>query len=255
MRHLLLHKYILPFLGRGLGVGSFLLLCSLMTSCEFFDIDEEGMGIATEMTLDHDTIYVMQGDTFSIKPTFTPDDLEVADLFFLPVHDDVVAVRGDYLEAVGTGATQICYGSISASIIDTCMVYVMAPWTQRWRTWPYETVFYAHVTVGGQPLTEDMELAAFVGDECRATGVQKSAYDISFWQLRVGTDKLYNEDDWGDDGEDDEYDAENVGNNYLPHINFRCYDHRHHRLYTTSVNCTFDGETHGTLSNLFEIAF
>ena len=143
-----------------------------------------------------------------------------------------------------------------ARLLDSCMVYVSAPWDIRLRVWPYETVFYTHVTVNGQPLTEDMEVAAFVGNECRALGQAMTSQGISYIRFRVGSDILY-DDDW-DDGysEEGEYDAENLDNDsYRPRINFRCYDRRHRILYTTATYGTFDGEAHGTLSELFEIKF
>ncbi len=229
-----------------------------LTSCGLldFDVDEFGAETATEMRIGQDTIYVMVGDTFSLNPVFTPDTVNITDLYILPVEQDVVAVRGsDKLEAVGEGGTKLYIVSVSARIQDSCMVYVSAPWLERESVWPYETIFYAHVTVDGQPLTEDMELAAFVGGDCRALGQLKAAHGISYWQFRVGSDILYTDDDWDDDEEEDEYDAEGVAESYRPQINFRCYDRTHRKLYTTSTHAFFDGETHGTLSELFEINF
>ena len=260
MRHIQLHKYIRPFLGRGLGVGSLFLLCSLITSCEFFDIDEIGVETAAKITLSQDTIYVMQGDTFSINPVFMPDTINITDLFLLPERGDVVEVCGvDKMAAVGEGGTKVYITSVSARILDSCMVYVSPRWEVEQRVWPYETVFYANVTLDGKPLTEDMEVAAFIGSKCRAVGQLKMAHGISYLQLRVGSDWYLIDDsdiNW-DDGEEGEYDAEGLtgDNQRRPVIRFRCYDHAHRWLYTTSQYEIFDGETHGTLSDLYEIAF
>lgn len=233
------------------------LMCLFMTSCGLFDVDEIGVETAMEMQLPQDTFYVMVGDTFAINPVFTPDTVNITDLYFMPVNNDVVAVRGvNKLEAVGEGGTKIYITSVSARIQDSCMVYVGPRWETATRVWPYETVFYAHVTVDGRPLTEDMEVAAFVGNECRAIGRPMASQGISYICLRVGSTILYDEteDDWIG-GEDDEYDADDVDDNYLPQINFRCYDHAHRILYTTSTHAFFDGEAHGSLSDLFEIKF
>ncbi|MBQ9559353.1 MAG: hypothetical protein IJV08_05150 [Bacteroidaceae bacterium] len=262
MRHIQLHKYMPPSL-RGRGRGRVfrwvfcLLLCLSVTSCGFFDLDEVGAETAAKMTLEQDTLYVMQGDTFSIRPVFDPDTVNITDLYFLPVNNEVLAVRGvDMLEAVGEGATKVYITSVSARLIDSCMVYVSAPWDIRLRVWPYETVFYTHITVNGQPLTEDMEVAAFVGNECRALGQAMTSQGISYIRFRVGSDILYDNQPDIDDGlGGEEEDAKEGTDDNLPRISFRCYDHRHRKLYTTPVHGTFDGEAHGTLSELFEIAF
>ncbi len=224
-----------------------------------FDVDETGVLTPTEMYLEQDTFYVMRGETFSLHPVFTPDTVNITDLYMLPMHNDIVTVCGaDKLEAIGEGSTKIYIISVSARIQDSCMVFVSAPWLKEERVWPYETVFYANVTLNGEPLPEGMEVAAFVGNECRGKGVKKSAYGINYWQFRVGSDILYDDNSDWDDGycEDDEYDAEDIGDGpYRPQINFRVYDQTHHKLYTTAIHAFFDGETHGTLSELFEINF
>ncbi len=236
-----------------IGVAAQLTSCGLLD----FDVDEYGVVTATEMHLEQDTFYVMRGDIFSLNPVFTPDTINITDLFLLPANSEVVAVRGgDMLEAVGEGGTQVYITSVSARIQDTCMVYVSAPWLTEERVWPYETVFYANVTVDGKPLTEDMEVAAFVGNECRALGHSMTSLGITYFRFRVGSDILY-DDDWEDGySEEGEYDAEGLdGGAYRPQINFRCYDRAHRMLYTTSTHAFFDGESHGTLSDLFEINF
>ena len=231
-----------------------------LTSCGLldFDVDEFGAETATEMRIGQDTIYVMVGDTFSLNPVFTPDTVNITDLYILPVEQDVVAVRGsDKLEAIGEGGTKLYIVSVSARIQDSCMVYVGARWDIANKVWPYETVFYAHVTVDGQPPTEDMEVSAFVGNECRGIGQLKSAHGISYWQFRVGSDILYDNALHIDDGlgEDDDEEEDNDSDEQYTNIYFRCYDRTHRKLYTTATHGTFDGETHGTLSELFEIAF
>ena len=256
-----------PFRGRW-GEKSFWFLCIMclfMTSCEFFDIDEVGAETAMEMRLPQYTLYVMVGDTFSLNPIFAPDTVNITDLFFLPVYSDVVAVRGvDKLEAVGEGGTKIYITSVSARIQDSCMVYVSAPWVPEHRVWPYETVFYAHVTVAGQPPTENMEVGAFVGNECRAIGQMRSSLGVNYWRFRVGSTFVFgnSELNWDDiddmdeeetDEDDDEDDEE--GYIYRERITFRCYDRLNKRLYICPTRVDFDGEAHGSLSDLYVINF
>ncbi len=237
----------------------FIVVAAQLTSCGLlnYDVDEEGVTTPASMSVP-DTIYVMCGDTFSLNPVFSPDTINIKDIFILPENSEVVAVRGsDKLEAVGEGATKIYIVSVSARIQDSCMVYVSTPWEPRLSVWPYETVFYAHVTVGGQPLAEGMEVAAFVGGECRAIGQVMTSLGITYTRFRVGSDILYTDDYWDDDEDDDEDDGEGTTGqeSTLPIINFRCYDRPHRRLYTTATYGVFDGEAHGSLSELFEIAF
>ena len=236
-----------------------------LTSCGLldFDVDEFGAETATEMRIGQDTIYVMVGDTFSLNPVFTPDTVNITDLYILPVEQDVVAVRGsDKLEAVGEGGTKLYIVSVSARIQDSCMVYVGARWDIANKVWPYETIFYAHVTVDGQPPTEDMEVSAFVGNECRGIGQLKSAHGISYWQFRVGSTFVFgnsniNWDDIDDMDEDEDIDEDEDEEGYIyrERITFRCYDRVKRILYICPIRTDFDGETHGTLSELFEINF
>ena len=264
-----------------------LLLCLPMTSCEFFELDEVGAETATKMSLEQDTLFVMVGDTFSLNPVFTPDTVNITDLFFMPEDSDVVAIRGvDKLEAVSEGGTKLYVTSVSARLLDSCMVYVFPRWETTKRIWPYETVFYARVTFDGKSLPEGMLVAAFVGNECRAFGQQREAHGVPYTVFRVGSDLLYDDssgpididpswegedDEEDEDEEDEEYDDPNWDENYdapfhrveedeeetsnLPVITFRCYDQRRHRFYKAPVRTPFDGEAHGSISELFEINF
>ncbi len=261
-----------------------LLLASLMmVSCEFFEIDEVGVEAAAKMHLPQDTIYVMHGDTFSLNPVFDPDTININDLFILPANNNVVAVcGGDKLEAVGVGGTKLYITSVSARIVDSCMVYVTESWDVERRVWPYETVFYANVTFDGQPLPDNMDVAAFVNGQCRAIGVKKQYAGISMTLLRVGSNFFYgNETNWDNAGDvvaevdeegfDDEEgggeeetveDEEGIGSDdeedpyiYRERITFMCYDHTLRQLYVCPTRVVFDGETHGTPSNLYQIAF
>lgn len=253
-----LRTWFSPPLKGGPGWVFCLLLCLPMTSCEFFELDEVGAETATKMSLEQDTLFVMVGDTFSLNPVFTPDTVNINDLYFLPADSGVLAVRGvDKLEAVGEGGTKLYITSVSARLLDSCMVYVVPRWEVEKRLWPYETVFYANVTFGGASLSEDMLVAAFVGNECRGLGQKMEYAGIPYYRFRVGSDQLYDEnEEWDDYEEEGEYDADDIDDDgYLPRINFRCYDRSHRMLYTTSTYSVFDGEAHGSLSDLFEIKF
>lgn len=269
-----------------------LLLCILlsaqMASCGLldFDVDDELAQVAAEMMLNYDTAYAMRGDTLVINPVFKPDSINIKDLFMRSSDSNVLSVSGNRIEAVGVGHATLSIESVSAHLSGSIVVYVMEPWVASTQVYPYETVFYTDVTVDGKPLTDDMVVAAFVGNECRAIGKAQTFHGIPMVQFRVGSEELYTEVDsvWtvdpgeeeeeemdtGEDEEDDEEldedeeddeDDEIVPDTghwvYIYHdqISFRCYDGRRHILYTLPIREDLDGEAHGWLSELLKLEF
>ena len=253
------------------------------TSCDLeFEVDSELSKIAAEMSLNFDTVYVMRGDTVVLQPKFKPDTLNITDIYVRSSDYDVVNVnlQTGRIEAVGAGWATLYVESVSARLLDSCTVCVMTPWDVPEELYPYETVFYADVTLDGKPLTEDMVVAAFVGEECRAIGQVLTFHGVTLTQLRVGAENLYDnssipdipdgpgysedeDDEDDDDDDDDDNDSgplEPAGDDVTPDvyqevIYFRCYDKKRLRLYECYETATFDGETHGTLSKLYKIAF
>ena len=198
-----------------------LLFCSAllvqMASCELidFDVDSDLSQIAAQMKLNFDTAYVYQGYIVHVTPTFEPDSLNISDVYITTSDSSVVNVNmlTGQIKAVGVGWATLYVESVSAQIQDSCHVYVMAPWEVAAETFPYETVFYADVTVKGEPLNENMVVAAFVNGECRGVGEALSFHGIDLMQLRVWAENIYDDskvpnipDVTGndDDDEDDE---------------------------------------------------
>ena len=270
------------------------LLLVQLTSCGLidFDVDSDISKIAAEMKLNFDTAYVWKGFVVNVIPQFKPDSLNITDIYVRAEHPEVVDVNlaTGRITAVGAGWTRLFVESVSAQIQDTCTVCVMEPWELTEALYPYETVFYADVTVRGEPLNENMMVAAFVGDECRCIGEALSFHGIGLMQLRVGAENVYDqssvpdipdidssgdadqpdpeEDEEGDADGDGDGDDDDGGGPLLPEdgaeltpdvhrevITFRCYDKKKLRLYECPVTVDFDGETHGTLSNLYKINF
>lgn len=260
-------------------------LCGF-TSCGLIDIDVDSdiSQIAAEMKLNFDTAYVWKGFVVNVVPQFKPDSLNITDIYIRAEHPEVVDVNllSGRITAVGAGWTRLFVESVSAQIKDTCTVCVMELWDVPHSVYPYETVFYADVTLRGEPLTEDMVVAAFVGDECRAIGEALSFHGIKLMQLRVGAENIYDsssipdipdldgsgDDDVPDPDDDDDDDDDGGGEPLVPDdgvdpnpllyqevISFRCYDKKKLRLYECPITVEFDGETHGTLSNLYKIDF
>ena len=271
-----------------------LLLCILLSvqlgSCGLldFDVDEQMAEFAAHMRLNYDTVYVMRGDTFSIVPIFKPDTINSKLIFIQSSDTNVVAVRDTYIEAKGAGKAKLTIQSLSAQISDSCTVIVHEPWMPDNRCWPYETIFYTEVKVNDKPLTSDMTVAAFVGNECRAIGQVLKYHNKTVVQFRVGSEELYTggdkewvvddapdpeKEDDGDDEEDDEEDEdeeEDIDDEddeetepdtghwvepYAERIRFRCYDRLSHKLYVVKDTTILDGETYGSLSQPYKVYF
>jgi len=231
-----------------------------LVSCDVldFDVDSDTSLVAAEMALNFDTIYVMRGDTIVLKPTFKPDTLNIKDIYISSSNYDIVTVDNltGRIEAVGLGWVKLYVESVSARLKDSCNVFVMQPWTVTMETYPYETVFYASVTFNGKPLTEDMKVAAFVGDECRGVGEALNFHGVPLTLLRVGAENLTTSTDLpGNDDDDDDDDDDDPPVIQRERIYFRLYDSKRHWLYNYLPGVDFDGESHGTLSNLYKIQF
>ena len=209
--------------------------------------------------MNFDTAYVIQGDTIPLKASFKPDSLNIKDIFVHSSDYDIVSVNflTGRIDAVGTGWAMLYVESVSARLLDSCAVCVMTPWDQTAdMDYPYETVFYADITVKGKPLTKDMMVGAFVGDECRGIAKALSFHGVNLMLLRVGAEELVDDTSIPDLSDDEEEEGEDGGYELVrDKIVFRCYDSQLKQLYECPTKIEFDGETHGTLSKLYKIAF
>ena len=265
--HKPIHKFVI-LLALALQVAS----CGLLD----WDVDSDGSIIVSSMRIKYDTVYVMIGDTVPLQMSFQPDTVNLKDIFIQSSNPNIVWVDTvrNRLEAVGTGWVMVKVESVSARLKDSCAVYVMPSWSVREEGYPYETVFYAHVTKDGYPVTSNLLVAAFVGDECRGVAMPQSFHGVSLTLFRVGADQLSDgslpdlppDDDDSEDPDENEYVSDDdddddfekgdgTGELVRELIEFCCYDRSNYQMYRCSVRVPFDGETHGTLSNLFEIKF
>ncbi len=115
-------------------------------------------------------------------------------------------------------------------------------WDYQLPTYPYETVFYADVTVHGKPFNpETMKLYAYIDDELRGIGVMRESHGIRYMELRVGSEQA---SEGADDPEEDPL---------MQLIKFKIYDKS--RLIEEDIPglVLFDGAAHGTLSKLYKI--
>ena len=89
---------------------------------------DENVQIDFDMRLDHDTVYVEEGDSFVLQPLFTPDSVINREVLFLSADDNVAYVNNDTIVAVSEGETVINAISVANEKMAFCQVYVMAPW-------------------------------------------------------------------------------------------------------------------------------
>lgn len=173
-----------------------LLCCTALlvqfTSCELldFEVDSDLSKIAAAMALNYDTIYVTPGTFIALKPTFDPDTLNTKDYLVWSSDTNVVSVNRETgrIRAEAPGWATLYAESVSAQLKDSCTVNVIPVWEAVAETYPYETIFLAEAILNGKPVNENMIVAAFVGDECRAIGEVLTYHDITFIQLRVGAE-------------------------------------------------------------------
>lgn len=226
-----------------------------LSSCDIVDFDVDyGEFPECEMVLDRHQVYVMVGDTFTINPIFTPDTLPNREVFYYSEPDGLLQFDSERFKALRAGDTWLYGISVKQRLKDSCQVSVMEPWMlDADKDYPYDMVFYAKVEFESKGLEydpENMIVGAFVDGECRGLGVMRSAHGIDYMELRVGSEVGYlaGDPEYDDeDGEPVEYMQERVV--------IRVFDRKRHQLYTHKQIYDFDGETHGTLSDLVVLKF
>ena len=210
------------------------LLSLLSVSCGIIDMEiDEGGQIAYDMHLNHDTVYVMVGDTFVLEPVFFPDSVSNRELLFLSEDESVVALVNDTVIAMAEGETSVVGLSVHNGLSDTCMVYVMAPWVLNANDYSDDMVVYATATIDGKPFDPaKMSIAAFAGSEMRGKGEVITIGDKQLLRFRIYSYLNFD----SDMSADPEY------------IRFKCHDRENMTLITLPQYIIFDGETHGSPS-------
>ena len=210
------------------------LLSLLSVSCGIIDMEiDDGAQIAYDMHLNHDTVYVMVGDTFVLDPVFFPDSVSNRELLFLSEDESVVALVNDTVIAMAEGETSVVGVSVLNGFADTCMVYVMAPWVLNANDYSDDMVVYATATIDGKPFDPaKMSIAAFAGSEMRGKGEVITIGDKQLLRFRIYSYLNFD----SDMSADPEY------------IRFKCHDRENMTLITLPQYIIFDGETHGSPS-------
>lgn len=240
---------------RGDAVRLWLLaIVAILTSCG--DMLEFQPTVSPyHMEFDRHEYFIMAGDTGRINPIFTPDTISNMTIYWMSDNPLVATVVDNNLIGVAEGETTVTGVSIEYQIYDTCHIYVMPYWgVDMNRGYAFDMMVYAHPTLQGQPLGSEHVVAAFCGDEVRGVGEWREEKDIEFMRFRIYS--RLNPDAPFDPElkpQDPQYPDEPVET--PEKIVFRLYDHKRHEVYELPDTLLFDGETHGTLSGLYEMKF
>lgn len=216
--------------------------CSLLTaSCGLIDMElDEDVQMVYDMRLDHDTVYVTEGDSFVLHPVFVPDTVSNREVFFLSANEEVAYLTNDTIVAVCEGETVISAISVMNEKMAFCQVYVMAPWVVDVHSFSDDMVIYTTAGIDGKPLDIDRQIiGAFVGSELRGMGQLVEWQGREFLQFRV-----YSHYEWGSD----EPTRPEL-------VRFACYDKEKLTFEYLSLSVSFDGETHGSPSEPLELGF
>lgn len=209
----------------------------LTVSCGLMDMEQEET-VATEMSLDRDTVYIMVGDQFTLTPRFSPATDALAYVYWSSSADSVVSISDNVFTGLSEGWSMVRATSVSGLLQDSCWVGVMPRWEPTVRQYPYEMLVYAEVTVHGLPFNpETMILGAFVDDEMRGSGELMTWKGRQYVRIRVGSDISY-------------VDPNGVNET----VSFRVYLKQQLRFEEFPQTLDFDGEAHGTLTNLYKIS-
>jgi hypothetical protein len=220
-----------------LKIITFLPFLLSLASCGLMEMDEQTDVVATQMTLQRDTLYIMVGDRLELHPVFTPDSVTVSDVLWTSSADSVLTVSNNVFTGMSEGWSTVRAVSVQRHLEDSCHVYVMKRWENTAREYPYEMMVYATVTVHGQPFNpETMMLGAFVDDEMRGAGELMEWKGRQYVRFRVGSELPF----YNPDGIEET-------------VTFRVYHRQELRYETFTQTILYDGEAHGSLSNLFPL--
>lgn len=194
----------------------------------------------TGFRLSHRQADMLVGDSLYFTTATTPDSVEVTYKWILSDPEtQVVRMIGRRLYAREKGEVEVYVkafpvgqseGDIHPDSIlqDSCMVTVVERIEVPHNEFPYEMVVIANLEIADTLVTDSLQasrLMAVVGDEVRGRAVMRTAYGIPYLEMRIGSKSMYGEQ-----------------------ITFEYYDHSHFLRHEFPA-ITFDGETHGTLSD------
>ena len=214
--------------------SSCLLVASMLTSCGMIDMEfDEDVQMAYDMRLDHDTVYVTQGECFVLQPVFTPDSVGNHEVFFRSADEGIAYIKNDTIIAESVGETVISATSVLNEKMAFCHVFVLDPWEIDIYSYSDDMVAYVTASVDDVPLDfEKQMVVAFVGGELRGIGKLIELNDTRVVQIRI----------YGHLDYDSEWET------FPELVYFAYYDREKLMLNQLPIYLKFDGETHGSVS-------
>ena len=199
-----------------------------VSSCSLVDFDfDEVKKDRYELHLNKDTVYIMEGDTFSLSPIYTPESIDGN--VFWQSNDSILTIKGNNIIASSVGDTHIKAYSSFQNLTDSCFVSVMPKWETPIYDYPDETIVNARVMYDGKFINPaKMKVAAFINGECRGLGELKDYFGTIIIRFRV---------------------CGNI-NDYNEKIQSRLYIHDKLFCEYYPQNVNFDGDIHGSIASL-----
>lgn len=207
----------------------------LLASCgEFFEFGEGKIPDKSNIQVTNREITVMAGDSCRVMYILQQDEDVSQALYWESKDQNVCTVSPlGMVKGVAAGKANVMVMVLADLQRDSASVTVLPLWEVSPYAYPYEMVVYADVTVGGVAAGDDCIVGAFIGDEVRGVGVAHTVGELRYTELRV----------YG--SMSDESDAE---------VTFKCYRRGMGMVQDFTQKLTFDGSTHGTLSDLFKLS-
>lgn len=218
----------------GVLLACLMALSTLLAACgDFWDGGEPVA--ARKMTLGRRVVNMMVGDRYRIPVLFEPDELSNRSVWWLTEDQDIAVIENDTVIAVGEGLTLAFALSVSDRQLDSCWVNVLPVFYLNPKNYPYDMVVYADVNVHGHQYTKDDEdsliVAAFINNELRGIGKMRQWQGKDYMEIRI----------WNDD------------NATLDLVELRCCYIGKALIEIFPEYFFFDGDAHGTLSNLVKL--
>lgn len=210
------------------------MVCLLVACGDFYEFPTSEPTPARQMKLPRKVVNLVVGDQYRVPVTFTPADVSTEAVWWIPADDAIARFTNDTLIGVSQGQTVAYVTSVSDRLQDSCLVNVLPEFYVNPKGYLYDMVIYASVNVHGKTYTQQDEdsliICAYCDNELRGVGKMRRWQDCDYMELRVWSPFYY-----GD------------------LIDLRCYYRGQAKVELFPNQLTFDGETHGTLSNLYQL--
>jgi hypothetical protein len=212
-----------------------LIFTSLVVACgDFYEFPTVEPVPASQVKLPRKLVNLAVGDRYRIPVQFTPENVTGNAVWWQLADSTIAQLENDTVVGIAQGQTVAYATSVTDRVQDSCLVNVLPTMYVSPSSYVYDMVIYAQVTIHGKPLTADTHapyiVCAYSEDELRGIGVMRQWNGMEYMELRVWSPFEY-----GD------------------LIDFRCYYRGKALVELFPIMLTFDGETHGTLSNLYKM--